>query len=264
LEVICVLLITKTNTTQGNDIVSSANAVTGSLYKKQSDVMYYFGLRRMNDSLVNENARLRAQIALYRTVDTLRDTNVRRIISTDTLTHIVKYADYLYHSARVINNSVTAENNFITIDIGSRNGVRSGMAVISGSGAVGKVVHVSAHYASVISILSERQPVSAKLKEGTFGLVIWKDNPDVLVMKDVAQQIRVKPGDSVFTTSYSLFPADVLIGTVFKIEAIKKNGQQLLYLRPATNFRNLQYVYVVENKMADERKKLEDSTGAKP
>ena len=73
LEVICILLITRTNTTQGNDIVSSANIVSGILYKKQNDVMYYFGLRRMNDSLINENARLRAQLSSYRTVDLLKE-----------------------------------------------------------------------------------------------------------------------------------------------------------------------------------------------
>jgi rod shape-determining protein MreC len=44
------------------------------------------------------------------------------------------------------------------------------------------------------------------------------------------------------------------------MEYIKKNNLQLLHLRTATNFRNLQYVYIVENKMLPERMQLEDST----
>ena len=78
-------------------------------------------------------------------------------------------------------------------------------------------------------------------------------------------QIKVKPGDSVFTTGYSLhIPGDIMIGTVFKLEYVKKNNMQILYLHPSTNFRNLQYVYVAGNKMAGERKQLEDSIKSKP
>ena len=79
-------------------------------------------------------------------------------------------------------------------------------------------------------------------------------------MKDMPQEAKIKKGDSVFTTSFSLFfPPDVLIGTVLRIDVNKKNGLQQLYLKPATNFRNLQYVYVIGNAMAAERKDLEDS-----
>ena len=83
-------------------------------------------------------------------------------------------------------------------------------------------------------------------------------------MKDMPQEAKIKKGDSVFTTSYSrLFPPDVLIGTVVKIEINKKNGLQQLSLRPSTNFRNLEYVYVVSNVMDNERKQLEDSSAIK-
>ena len=103
LEIVCVILIEHTNTLQGNDIISSANMVSGIVYKKQSDVVYYFGLRKMNDSLVNENARLRNQIDLLHSVDTLKDSLVhRKIYPDDSSTHIVKFADYLYRTARVL------------------------------------------------------------------------------------------------------------------------------------------------------------------
>jgi len=264
---VCIVLIARTNTMQGTDIVSSANTVAGILYKKQNDVVYYFGLRKMNDSLINENARLRKQISSLRTVDTLKDTIVKKVIpSADTNRHIVHYADYLYRTAYVINNSVSSANNYITINRGSNDGIAKDMAVLSGTGLVGLVVHVSPHFASVISILSIRQQVSAKLKDGTSSFVNWEGSkPDVMIMKDIPMQIKVKPGDSIFTTGYSLhIPGDILIGTVFKLEYVKKNNMQILSLHPSTNFRNLQYVYVAGNKMAEERKQLEDSVKSKP
>ena len=236
--------------------------VSGLVYKKQSDVVYYFGLRKMNDSLLNENARLRKEIEQVRSVDTLNDSLVhRKIYSEDSSTHIVKYADYLYRTARVINNSTTASDNYITINRGSKDGITKNMAVISGTGIVGRVEHVSPHFASVLSILSSKQKVSAKLKDGTNGYIIWDEKqPDVLIMTDLPQQAKVKKGDSVYTAVFSIFSPDILIGTVLKVETVKKNAMQLLYLQSSTNFHNLQYVYVIENKMMVEKKQLEDST----
>jgi rod shape-determining protein MreC len=229
------------------------------MYKKQNDVVYYFGLRMMNDSLLTENAKLRQQLAQYSIYDTLKDTMVRRPIPTDSA-NIVQYANYIYRTARVINNSVSSENNYITINRGEADGVKKNQSIISSTGVVGRVVHVTDNYASALSVLSVKQQVSAKLKDGTVGYVSWNgERPDVMVMRDVPQQIKVKRGDSVFTTSYSFFPPNILIGVVYKTANIKKNNLQLLYLRTATNFRNLQYVYVVENTMLEERMKLEDS-----
>jgi len=261
----CIVFIAHTKTLQGNDIVSSANAVSGIIYKKQSDVVYYFGLKRMNESLMDENARLRKELDQIRTMDTLKDSMVHKpITTTDSTKRIIQYADYVYRTAHVINNSVNSANNYITIDRGSKDGISPKMAVITSSGVVGRVEHVSPHFASVLSVLSVQQSVSAKLKDGTFGYVKWDEKqPDELIMKEVPQQIKIKKGDSVSTTSYSFFPADVLIGTVTRIDIVKKNNQQILHLQPSTNFRNIQYVYVIENKLAAEKKQLEDSTGKK-
>ncbi len=197
LEIVCIVLIEHTNTLQGNDIVSSANTVSGIVYKKQSDVVYYFGLRKMNDSLLNENAQLRNEIDRLRSIDTLKDSLVhRKIYPTDTTVHIVKFADYIYRTARVINNSTNASDNYITINRGSNDGVAKNMAVISGTGIVGRVEHVSPHFASVISILSSKQKVSAKLKDGTNGYIVWDEKqPEVLIMTDVPQQVKVKKGE---------------------------------------------------------------------
>jgi rod shape-determining protein MreC len=265
LEIVCIIMIARTNMLQGNAIMSSANAVNGFLYNKQNDVVYYFGLRQMNDSLLSENAYLRAQLAALKQVDTLRDSSIKLVVSKNDSTHIVQYAKYQFHTARVISNSVTAANNYITINRGSADGIRKNMAVLSGNGLVGRVEYVSAHYASVLSILNMKQKISARLKDGTYSMVNWEgERPDVIQMAGLPPEEKIKPGDSVYTTGYSQYlPADVLIGIVTRKFTVKKDNSQLLYLRPATNFRNLQYVYVLEDQMSEERVKLEDSTTMK-
>lgn len=262
LEAVCIILIARTHTLQGNDLLSSANTVSGLVYQKREDVAYYFGLKRMNDSLVHENAMLHTRLAkMLHSFDTLQDAFHHIPLSSGDSVHIVHYARYLYRTARVVNNSITAENNYVTLNRGSSHGIRKNMAVLSGNGAVGRIANVSENFSTALSILNVKQQISARLKDGNMGSVIWEEgDPEVLLLKNIPQQIDVAIGDSVFTTSYSFFPPGILIGTVFKKFLIKKNNLQLIYLRPATNFRNLQYVYVVENTLLQERLKLEDST----
>lgn len=264
LEVLCIVLIGRTQMLQGVDIMSSANALSGKAYQKQQDVVYYFGLKRMNDSLINENVRLRNLMAKASSFDTIKDSAAVLAVKPTDTSQKIQYNDYTFRTARVINNSVAFGNNFITINRGSKDGIKKGQAVISGTGVVGRVEYVSTHYASVLSVLSVKQKVSAKLKDGTFSAVTWEgDNPDIMHMENVPQQIKIHKNDSVFTTSYSFFPGDILIGTVIKLKKAPKNNMQTLYLKTATNFRNLQYVYVIENKMMGERLQLEDSAKLK-
>jgi len=267
LEITCIVLIARTkNMMQGNDILSSANAVTGYLYNRQNDVVEYFGLRRMNDSLLTENARLLTLLAERESYDTLGSEVVKKIYPDKDSPRIVHYAQYTYYKARVISNSISAADNYITINRGSDDGIRKNMAVISGTGVVGRVTNVSRHFATVLSVLNVKQPVSARLRDGTYSFAFWEKGarPDELFMSDIPQEIRVSVGDSVYTTSYStLFPRDLLIGVVYRIETLKRDHTQYLYLRPATNFRNLQYVYVVRDDFLDERRQLEDSVKKK-
>jgi rod shape-determining protein MreC len=257
-------MIAKTNTLQGNDIMNSANLGVAFWYKKQTGVTSYFGLRQMNDSLLNENTRLRQELSRFSETDVVTDSAVRRsYVVSDSSVKYVQFAHYTYFKARVVNNSVNAAANFITINRGAKDGITKDMAVISGNGIAGRVVNVSAHFAYILSILNTKQSLSAKLKDGTSSFVYWEEHagPDELFMKNIPQDIPVKKGDTVYTTSYStLFPADMVVGTVQRIFKIKKDNSKLLSLRPATNFRNMQYVYVVKDEYMEERRRLEDTT----
>lgn len=275
LEAISFSMISKSRNMQGMDIVNSSNAVTGYFYKKQNDVVYYFQLKKMNDSLLKENARLRNTIALKSNIDTFRNLVARIPITIKDTTRrdssgiqlaptgavkVVRYASYYYIPARVINNSISNDRiNYITINRGSADGIRSGMAVVTGNGIVGRVANVSEHFATVASVLSDRK-VSTKLGDGTSSLItIWNPgSPEYVVTEKVPLYIKVKKGDSVFTTGYSFFPENILIGTIARIDTMKATGTKNLKVKLSTNFRNLQYVYVVEDKVGEERKKLEE------
>jgi rod shape-determining protein MreC len=257
------VMIAKTNTLQGNEVMNSANLFVAFWYKKQSGVRHYFGLRRMNDSLLNENTRLRQQLSKQTEFDLLNDSSVRQSLVLSDSTHRIQYAHYTYLKARVVNNSINAASNFITINRGSKDGIEKNMAIISSAGVVGRVVNVSAHFATALSILNTKQRLSAKLTDGTTSFVYWEEgsSPDELFMKITQAEIKIKKGDSVLTTSYStLFPADMLVGRVEKVFVIKKDNSRIVHIKPATNFRNMQYVYAIKNDYMEERRNLEDTT----
>lgn len=276
LEGISFYLIAKTRNMQGMDIISSSNAVVGYVYQKQSDIVYYFGLKRMNDSLLRENTSLRDQLAALKYIDTfvdmkarvpitVRDTTALKkdstgvVLNPEGVTKIVRYATYRYIPARVVNNSIANDRiNYITINRGAKDGIRKSMAVVTKNGIVGRVENVSEDFASVASILSNRR-VSSKLSDGTSDLItFWNPgSPEYVVTEKVPIHIRVKKGDSLFTTGYSFFPENILIGTITHIDTIKATNSKNLRVKLSTNFRNLQYVYVVDDATADERRGLE-------
>lgn len=243
--------------------MNSANFVVAFWYQQKAGVVNYFALKTVNDSLLSENARLRQQLASISETDILNDSTVVHPFVPSDSQHLIRYAHFTYRKARVVNNTVHAASNFLTINRGYKDGIKKDMAVISGNGIVGRVINVSAHFATALSVLNTKQRLSAKLKDGTTSFVFWEQQlgPDVLLMKITQPEIKVHKGDSVLTTSYStIFPADMVIGRVEKVFVLKKDNSRLLHIRPATNFRNTQYVYAIRNDYMEERRNLEDTT----
>lgn len=271
LEVICMVLVFQHNNFQRTAYLSSANDISGKLYDKYNNVQYYFHLKSTNDSLVNENMRLHN--ALRTSYDSMVTTNGVKIdtvrqYSDDTSHKVIgtQIRRYEYFSAKVINNSINKPVNYITIHRGSLQGIRPNMGVISSSGVVGVVRSVSDNYSVVLSMLSKSNSVSisARLGQGKeMGSVHWDgEDAGYALLKDVPKSAKIHKGDTVVTSGFSaLFPENIPIGYVENIAVGDKASTSFtIRLKLATNFFNLQYVYVIENLLRDEQQRLEDST----
>ena len=119
-----------------------------------------------------------------------------------------------------MNNSVSLQNNYLTIHRGERQGVRKDMGVISPQGIVGMVVNTSENFSVVMTMLNRQSSVSAKVKKsGEIGKVLWDGkSPDYVTMENIPKSVKLEKGDSVVTSGYSLsFPPGILIGTVNEI-----------------------------------------------
>lgn len=248
-----IYLTVKNNSYQRSVTLNSSNEVVGNAYERLNIFKRYLNLGMVNDSLAAENAKLKGQLLAITTVDTAKDVKI-----VDTLTD----QQYTYLAAKVVKNSVTLRNNIMTINKGSLDGIKNGMAVIAPQrGVVGLIRDVSEHLATIQSLLHKDTRISVTLKKNhALGSLVWGEgNFDIrkAFIKEVPNHIKMYVGDSVVTSGYGSFPAGIFVGRVIKPNVATNDNFLSGELNLATDFSTLQYVYVIKDKKAEEQKALE-------
>lgn len=255
LEVICFVQVFRYNNYQSSVWFSSANAVAGKLLDISESVGQYFSLTEVNRQLTDRNIELErqlAQLAAERAkVD--NDTTILERLEQKAM------AGYTTIPAKVVSNSINKEDNFITIDKGSADGVRKDMGVTSGTGVVGVVYLVSTHYSVVIPVLNSHSNISCTLRgRGYFGYLHWNGGEaDVAYLDDVPRHARFRHGDIVETSGYSsVFPPGIIVGTVTKVYNSANGLSYRMKLKLSTDFGNLRDVSVISDKAMEEKLQL--------
>lgn len=234
------------NTYHSSIYFSSANIVTSSVYGVSSDITGYFNLRKINQSLEENNARLenevlnlRHQLAEYRT------------LTSDSIDFSeAKTPRYDYVAATVINNNVRHPKNYFSINRGSNDGVKVGQGVLDHNGVVGIVNVTGKNTARVISLLNESQRFSVKLKNTDFiGSLVWKGgDPSIAYMEEVPRHTKYHIGDTVVTSGYSLsFPANIPVGTIMNRIKGADDNFYILKIRLSSDFKTLGTVRVIKD-----------------
>jgi rod shape-determining protein MreC len=232
--------------------VSSANAVSGYVYEQVNNVKSYFNLREQNQALAYENARL--QSLLYNTQDTAN----RPDIKIDPA-----FVDYKVIQSKVIKNQYNRQENYLTINTGSKDGVMKDMGVLSSLGVVGYIEQTSPGYATVISVLNKKFRLGAKIKKNNhFGTLTWNGkNTGYAQLTDVPRLATVAIGDTIVTGAEStIFPENIPIGTIHKVYQDKVTNYFTLDVKLFNDMTSLNYVYIVENKHKEEIIQLQEAT----
>lgn len=245
-------LIVSNNQYQEASFFNSSNYLAASVLESKNGVQNYFYLKEVNETLSQENARLREQVSGVdgHTVDSSQYSAIRTF-DTD---------PFEYEAAKVINNSTRRFNNFITINKGSDDGVAPDMAVINAQGIVGKVKATSKHFSTIISLLHPDLFVSSLVKgSGTLCTTKWDGkNPQEAELMYVPRHLKVEIGDSVVTSGYNaIFPANLPIGVINSIDIKDDATFYTIMIDLTTNFEALSYVYVVKNNYKQEIDSLE-------
>ena len=247
---ISLILLINNNSYQRASVWNSSNQLVGTVYERVNEFSSYLVLGKTNDSLAAENARLRNLLK-----SSYYDDSVKQITVKDS----VLKQQYTYTVARVINNSVHQKNNYLTINRGSKHGIKKGMGVIATSGVVGIVLNVSENFSTIRSLLHTETKISASV-DGNIGSLVWGEgNYDsrFALLKDIQSHLSIKKGARVITSEFSLFPPGTNIGYVSESDTRDGNSALNIQVKLDTDFAKLQYVYVVINLLSEEQLNLE-------
>ncbi len=236
--------------------MSSANAVSSEIYRLTSNVTEYFSLKSQNNSLRNATRQLRLEVInLKEQIAVLKS----KMIESDSLKASRRYG---FVAAPVVNNSTRRPNNFITIGIGSNDGLRPGMGVIGNDGIVGIVNVTGPHASRVISLLSEDSQYSVKIKNrGHVGSLVWRGHdPKIGYVTEIPRHARLAIGDTIITSGYSTtFPEGLMVGTVLSRVRESDDNFFTLKIKLATDFANLTHVEVIKDGLKAELDSLADT-----
>lgn len=252
LEVVSLVLLFQFNGYQGSVWFTSANYVSGKVYEASSAVVHYFSLSKINEDLTLRNVYLEKQVS------SLSD-RLDRLSGDSTLSGAVQNASlngYRVIPAHVISNSIDKQDNFITIDKGSADGIRPDMGVACGKGIVGIVYQASAHYSVVIPVLSSHSNISCMIAgRGYFGYLRWTGGSSrYAYVDDIPRHAHFRLYDKVVTSGYSsVFPPGMMVGKILHVYNSADGLSYRLMVELSTDFGNLRDVCVIDDKVMQER-----------
>lgn len=240
LEVLAIGLIVSNNSPQGAAFFNSSNSVIGSALKTRSDVLDFFSFAEANEMLIQENAFLLEQIkSQTQEPDSLP-------IQLDSAFQ----SQFQFIGGRIISNSLRFAQNHLTINKGSKDGIKPGMGIFNQDGIVGRVKSVSENYSVGISLLNTGLLVSSKIKSTeNFGSVNWNgDNSRQAKMLYVPRHVKAQAGDTIVTSGYNaVFPEGINIGIISAVNPASDPNYLDIVIDLSTDFSRVTYVYLVEN-----------------
>lgn len=255
LEAISLTLLFSYNNYQSSVWFSSANVVVGRIYDWSSQLEHFFSLTKVNEELTARN------IALEEKISDL----------SEKLTTVTKDSSYVKHSlllpvqemklipAKVVSNSIIRPDNLMTINKGSKDGVKKDMGVVCGTGVVGIVYLVSPQYSVVIPLLNTKSNISCKIENREyFGYLIWQGGAtDIAYLDDIPRHARFKLNENIVTSGYSsIFPPGIKVGKILHVYNSADGVSYRLSVKLSTNFSTLRDVSVVDNTAMKERIEL--------
>lgn len=251
LEMFSIVVLYRYNNYQKANFLNFTGGVASQFYETVNNTTNYFSLREINDSLLNENARLRGQ---------LLNAYYQNGFAQTSINDTVYNQQYAYVAANVVNNSVMQRNNYITIDKGSSHGIKPDMGVIGSNGVVGIITSVSEHFSTIRSALNSNTKISCMFKKNNaFGSLEWNgDDPKFSMLKYVNKHVEVTMNDEIVTSNYStLFPQGIPVGKVYSHLIEADDNFYNIKVELNTNFSTLKNVYVIVNFMKEEQLKVE-------
>ncbi len=254
LESFAIFFTIQSHSYHRSKFINSANFISGGLYNKINNFKEFLLLKDENVRLSEENVLLKNKLNQRDVLEPLNNSK-----EIDTLNYHQKYR---YISAKVINNNYRKNNNYLTINKGKSNLIKSDLGVINSKGIIGITKSVSNKYATVLSILNVNSRINVKLlKSNHYGSLSWNNkNYNIVQLLDLQIQASIKIGDTIITGGKStIFPEGIPVGTIKDFKT-KNNNYDFINISLFNDMSSIGFVEVITNLDKEEIKTLEEKT----
>ncbi|GAA5416174.1 cell shape-determining protein MreC [Paraliobacillus ryukyuensis] len=212
-------------------------------------------------NVYQENQQLKESLEQYQQtlyeVQELRKEN-EELTSIIDKTESDSLSSYNPIQASVISRSPEKWFKQVTINKGKQDGVEKNMAVITGTGMIGKIQTVS-QFSSTILLLngfdrSNRISVNVNIAdqdEDASGFILgYDEDRKALLLEFTDYNEAVKAGEFVFSSGLGgVFPKGLEIGEVQEVTTDQYGLTQIAYVKPSSDLTDLQHVIVVDRVM---------------
>jgi len=157
-----------------------------------------------------------------------------------------EHPTHRYKAAMVIGRDPSGLLHYLLIDVGSAEGIREGMPVVTERGLVGRIAETGVHSSKVLLILDPASSVNAIVQGSRATGVVEGCLEGGLVMRYVPQGEEVSVGDIILTSGLGgNFPKGLVIGQVTSVRRRDYEVFQEIKLRPTVDFNRLEVVLVI-------------------
>jgi rod shape-determining protein MreC len=200
-------------------------------------------------SLRQQNTELQAEVARLQTeVIDLQ----QRVTETNILSALVNFARanpaYTYKAAAVIGRDPSPFLHYVIINVGSNDGIRTGMPVVTDQGLAGRVDAVLAEASRVQLITDPASAVNVRLQASNTDALLAGSVTGDLSLDMISQDATVQIGDVVLTSGLGGgYPPNLLVGQVVSVRKLPTELFQQAALQANVDFNRLQFVLVITN-----------------
>ena len=163
--------------------------------------------------------------------------------------------DYSTVSAAVMSRTPSSWQQQLVINKGQTSGIKKNMPVLSGGGLIGRVAEVNKTN-SKVELLSDTSELSNRFSiviNGTDGKSVngiitgYNARTNELIMGQVTSTAKIKKGAKVVTNGMGgITPKGLYVGKVSRIGKDDYGLAKKVYIKPATNFNEINIVTVAE------------------
>lgn len=210
------------------------------LVKREISGIIFFHRNLIQNELLRKEIGLLKQKLIALDEAYLENKRLKKLLS------LKQEAGYRLIAAKVIARSADSWSCAVIIDKGNIHGIKRGMAVISHSGLVGKVIETTGSTAKIMLISDPSLGVSAIVQRSRQEGLVCGTLGTLLMMKYLPEESDIIASDVIITSGLTpAYPKGIAIGSVVEVSKEFSGLSCYALIKPAANLSNIEEVLVI-------------------